>query len=505
MIAVILSGGCGSRLWPMSRNNRPKQFIPVIGDQTLFQATVARANLLEDVESCLFVCNEAHRFTVAEQLELSGSRNHQIILEPAARNTAAAIAVATLHAQAENPQDDPELIVMPSDHVINDIQVFQASVKKARSISDMGALVSLGVIPKTAHTGYGYIRRGKRLASKKHGYHVDGFIEKPDLDTATELVSSPDYYWNSGILLFRASTMIKELEKHAPEVLNAAQLALADSTQDMDFLRLSADAFMKSPSISIDYAVMEHTTHAAVVPMEAGWNDIGTWDAVWDISSKDGTGNVSRGDVTMLNAHDNLVFADHRLVSVVGVKDVIVIETRDSVLIAHRQHSEQVRELVDKLKDNDRKEVVDHRQVHRPWGWYDSVDEGGRFKVKRIMVKPGEKLSLQKHRHRAEHWVVVQGTAEVQCDDRTFLLSENESTYIPLGSVHRLSNPGRIPLEIVEIQSGSYLGEDDIIRIHDNYGRISPLSTNHQPEGKRVRPEPGNIIPESLTSAVTAS
>jgi len=500
MIPVILSGGSGSRLWPMSRRNRPKQFIPVVGDQTPFQATVARSNSLDDVKGCLYVCNEAHRFTVAEQLELSGSTNHKIILEPIAKNTAAAIAAATLYAMKEYPDDDPELLVMPSDHVVNDIDSFKNTVRKARGISDMGALVSLGVIPECAHTGYGYIKRGKKLASKSSAYCVDSFTEKPSLEKAKKYVSTDEYYWNSGMLLFRASTMINELEKHAPEILAYARQAIEDSSTDLDFHRLSSLAFDKCPSISIDYAVMEHTTHAAVVPLEAGWSDIGSWDSIWQVSQKDDHGNVSKGNVSLHNAHNNLVLSDHRLVSIVGVKDVVVIETRDSVLIADRVQSEQVKELVEHLKDNGHTEVIDHRQVHRPWGWYDSVDEGERFKVKRIMVKPGEKLSLQKHRHRAEHWIVVQGTAEVECDDRTMMLSENESTYIPLGSVHRLSNPGKIPLEIVEVQSGSYLGEDDIVRLQDNYGRTEHI---HEPKKYKNGEEKDDTEPAIL--AVVAS
>ena len=478
MIQVILSGGSGSRLWPMSRKNRPKQFIPVIGDQTPFQATVARANLLDDVSTCIYMCNEAHRFTVAEQLQLCGSTNHRIILEPVARNTAAAVAVATLHAVMEHPDEDPELLVMPSDQVVNDVTSFKDTVRRARHISDMGALVSLGVIPRNAHTGYGYIKRGSRLASKSYAYHIDRFVEKPDMDKATQYVSSEDYYWNSGMLLFKASTMIRELEKYAPEVLESARKAVDRFSNDLDFSRLSPAALESCPCVSIDYAVMENTTDAAVVPLEAGWNDIGSWDSIWDISQKDGHGNVCKGNVCLHDTQNSLVLSDKRLVSMVGVKDLVVVETRDSILIADRSQSEMVKGLVEDLTKKGHDEVNDHRQVHRPWGWYDSIDEGNRFKVKRIMVKPGEKLSLQKHHHRAEHWIVVQGTAEVECDNQTLMLSENESTYIPLGSVHRLSNSGQIPLEIIEVQSGSYLGEDDIVRLQDDYGRTETL---HEP------------------------
>lgn len=473
MIPVILSGGSGSRLWPLSRRNRPKQFVSVIGDQTPFQATVARANALEDVSTCLYICNEAHRFTVADQLELCGSTNHKIILEPVARNTAAAVAVATLHAIAEHPDDDPELLVMPSDHVIEDTAIFANTVTKARRLSDTGALVCLGVKPTKAHTGYGYIKQGKRLNAELDAFGVDTFVEKPNLKKASAYVSSGEYLWNSGILLFRASVMIDELEQFAPEILHAARSAVAGSHNDLDFSRLSIEALESCPSVSIDHAVMEHTTRATVVPMDSDWNDIGSWNAIWDVSQKDEHGNVCKGNVCLHDTCNSLVFTEKRLVSMVGVKDLVVVETRDCILIADRSESEQVKALVEDLDSKGHEEVHDHRQVHRPWGWYDSIDEGSRFKAKRIMVKPGEKLSLQKHHHRAEHWVVVKGTAIVECDERTLMLSENESTYIPLGAVHRLSNPGQIPLEIIEVQSGSYLEEDDIVRFQDDYGRTS--------------------------------
>lgn len=477
MIPVILSGGSGSRLWPLSRRNRPKQFIAVTGDKSPFQSTVSRANTLDDVSSCIYLCNEAHRFTVAEQLDLSGSTNHRILLEPVARNTAMAVAIAALYAAMELADDDPELLVMPSDHLISDEVAFKEAVNKARTISNTGALVCLGVTPGQANTGYGYIKRGALHSSDHDAYHVDKFVEKPDLETASEYVSSQEYYWNSGILLFRASRMIAELEKYAPAILEAAKAAIRASTSDLDFTRLSEAAFKSCPSVSIDYAVMEHTSNAAIVPLDAGWNDIGSWDSIWDVSNKDSSGNVSRGNVCLHDTRNCLVVSDKRLVSLVGVRDLVVIETRDSILVADRKDSQSVKNLVEQLESMDKEEVHDHRQVHRPWGWYDSIDEGNRFKAKRIMVKPGEKLSLQKHRYRAEHWVVVQGTAVVECDDQIFKLSENESTYIPLGAVHRLTNPGQVPLEIIEVQSGTYLGEDDIVRLQDDYGRTGALHT----------------------------
>lgn len=499
MIPVILSGGNGTRLWPLSRKQRPKQFIPLLGEQSPFQATVERSQQLGDVDSCLVICNEAHRFTVAEQLEISDSKDHQIILEPAGRNTAPAIAVATLLAQSQNPDTDPEILVMPSDHVIGDAEAFQEAVSHARVVCDVGAIVSFGVVPNKAHTGYGYIRRGEHLAVTENAYRIDSFVEKPDAETAIEFLNSCDYYWNSGMLLFRASMMIKELEKHAPQVLKAARDAISGSDQDIDFFRLSRESFVSCPSISIDYAVMEHTTRAAVIPLAANWNDIGTWDALWEIGNKDESGNVTHGDVALIDTADNLVFADHRLVCVAGLNDVVVIETRDSVMVLNRNEAEKVRHLVNKLHHSGRSEVDEHRQVHRPWGWYDSVDEGPRFKVKRIMVKPGEKLSLQKHHHRAEHWIVVKGTAEVHCNDQVTMLSENQSTFIPLGATHRLANPGQIPLEIIEVQSGSYLGEDDIVRFEDDYGRTPATNAEARPE------QVFTVLSDDITDAVTAS
>jgi mannose-1-phosphate guanylyltransferase/mannose-6-phosphate isomerase len=436
---------------------------------------VARAGILDDISTSIYLCNEAHRFTVAEQLELSGSTNHTIILEPIARNTAVAVAVATLHAIKEHPDDDPELLVMPSDHVIKDVVAFKETIVKARQISNTGALVCLGVAPTSAHTGYGYIKCGTRLTAASDTYAIDSFVEKPNLEKAKEYLCSGEYLWNSGMLLFKASAMIGELEIFAPDILDSARKAIKGSNDDLDFCRLSAEALESCPSMSIDCAVMERTTRGAIVPLEADWNDIGSWDAVWDVSEKDAQGNACKGNVYLQDTRNSLVLSEKRLVTLIGVKDLVVVETRDSILITDRVHSEKVKGLVEGLNSMGHEEVHDHRQVHRPWGWYDSIDEGSRFKAKRIMVKPGEKLSLQKHHHRAEHWVVVKGTAVVECDDQTLMLGENESTFIPLGALHRLSNPGQIPLEIIEVQSGSYLGEDDIVRLQDDYGRTENI------------------------------
>ena len=474
MIPIILSGGDGSRLWPLSRKSRPKQFIPVIGELSPFQESVQRAISLDDVDNCMVICNEDHRFTVADQLQAIDSTSHNIVLEPAGRSTASAIAVAALLALENAPEDDPELLVMPSDHVISDVDAFKQAVRQARTVASSGHLVTFGIMPGMAHTGYGYIKHGEALPGN-HAHRILGFTEKPDYSTALGFIRSGDYLWNAGIFLFRASTIIRELGEHAPEILEMARLAITNSTRDLDFCRLSREAFTRCKSASIDYAVMEKTTAAAVVPLDAGWSDIGTWDTIWELNNKDESGNVCRGDVLLNNAENNLVYASHRQVSVIGVEDTVVIETSDSVLVLSRDHAEMVKEIVGTLRSNGRNEASEHRQVHRPWGWYDSIEEGERFKVKRIMVKPGEKLSLQKHHHRAEHWIVVKGTAMVECDQETLMLGENQSTYIPLGSTHRLKNPGKIPLEIIEIQSGAYLGEDDIVRLQDDYGRTESI------------------------------
>ena len=474
MIPVILSGGDGSRLWPLSRKSRPKQFIPIIGELSPFQATVQRSLSIKDVDNCMIICNEDHRFTVAEQLQLSGSDNQTIVLEPVGRGTASAIAVAALLAMQDNEEEDPELLLMPSDHAIADIEAFHAAVDKARAIAAEGYLVTFGIKPESAHTGYGYICYGDQIGESE-AHRIFGFTEKPNYSTALQYCRYGNYLWNAGIFLFKASSIIRELEVHAPEILEMSRLAVSGGQQDLDFYRLSKEAFARCKSTSIDYAVMEKTSNAAVVPLDAGWDDIGTWDSIWKINDKDDSGNVCRGDVLLEQAENNLVLSNHRHVSVVGVEDIVVVETSDSVLVLNRQDAESVKNVVSTLRDQGRAEATEHRLVHRPWGWYDSIDDGERFKVKRIMVNPGEQLSLQKHHHRAEHWIVVKGTAMVECNNETIMLSENQSTYIPLGASHRLTNPGKIPLQMIEVQSGSYLGEDDIVRLQDNYGRTESV------------------------------
>jgi mannose-1-phosphate guanylyltransferase/mannose-6-phosphate isomerase len=441
---------------------------------------------MKDVDSCMIICNEDHRFTVAEQLQLCGSHNQTIVLEPAGRGTAPAIAVAALLA-LENHDDDPELLLMPSDHAIADIDAFHAAVDKARAAAAEGYLVTFGINPESAHTGYGYICFGDQIGESE-AHRIFGFTEKPDYSTALQYCRDGNYLWNAGIFLFRASSIIRELEILAPEILEMSRLAVSAGQKDLDFYRLSKEAFTRCKSTSIDYAVMEKTSNAAVIPMNAGWSDIGSWDSIWKINDKDENGNVCRGDVLLEQAENNLVLSNHRHVSVVGVEDIVVIETSDSVLVLNRQDAESVKNVVSTLRTQGRAEATEHRLVHRPWGWYDSIDDGERFKVKRIMVKPGAQLSLQKHHHRAEHWIVVKGTAMVECNNETIMLSENQSTYIPLGATHRLTNPGKIPLHMIEVQSGSYLGEDDIVRMQDNYGRTDsiPISDSSHMDGEKT-------------------
>jgi len=471
MIPVILSGGSGSRLWPLSRQQRPKQFLPVVGEDTLFQSTVSRLDSLNGIAAPIVVCNEDHRFMVAEDLRQLGKSHQGILLEPVARNTAPAIALAALHLMQINSNDDL-MLVLPADHVIADTVAFGKAIECATPAANAGQLLTFGIVPTHAETGFGYIHRAAESLDQFAGvFAVQRFVEKPDLQTAETYLAEGDYLWNSGMFMFRASAFIKELERLQPEVLKACRLAMAATEKDMDFVRVEAQAFASCPSISIDYAVMEKTDHAAVVPLDAGWNDVGAWSAVWDIGEKDAQGNVTRGDVILHESNTNLVYTEQHLVALLGVDNLVVVDTKDATLIAHKDEVQKVKEIVEQLKRDGRSEAIEHREVNRPWGSYDCTDSGERFQVKRITVKPGARLSLQKHHHRAEHWIVVTGTAEVTCDDKVFLLTENQSTYIPLGSMHRLANPGKLPLELIEVQSGSYLGEDDIERYDDVYGR----------------------------------
>lgn len=465
---VILSGGSGTRLWPLSRANKPKQFLSLDGSDTLFQQTISRAARLAGIGTPLVVCSDQHRFMVAEQLQELGVSEATILLEPVARNTAPAIALAALAAMQEDP--DALLLVLPADHIIKDNDAFVRAVESALPATREGWLVTFGITPDEPETGFGYIRKGDALDA--NAFKVEQFVEKPNQETAERYLASGEYSWNSGMFLFKATSFWSELERHAPELAQAVHKVFASATRDLDFVRVDADLMGMVPQDSIDYAVMEKTRLAAVVPVQCGWSDIGSWSALWTTRDKDADGNVLSGDVLAVDSMSNFVQTHERhMVALVGTTDLVVVTTPDATLVMHREHAQKVKSVVDALKADGRSEHLFHRKVYRPWGSYDSIDVGERFQVKRIVVKAGAALSLQKHHHRAEHWIVVSGTAEVTCDDKVFLLSENQSTYLPLGSVHRLRNPGKVPLELVEVQSGSYLGEDDIVRFEDVYGR----------------------------------
>lgn len=469
IIPVILSGGSGTRLWPLSRQLRPKQFLPLVSKQSLFQSTLQRLQGIPQLDHALVVCNEEHRFMVAEQLHSLNIPHQGILLEPVGRNTAPAIALAALYLEAQG-KANALMLVLPADHVIQDIPVFHQAIQQATQAAAAGYLATFGIVPLRAETGYGYIRQGEALDNLT-ARRVAAFVEKPDAATATRYVDSGEYLWNSGMFLFRVDSLLAELTKYHPDIVSNCRAALAHPSHDIDFIRLDQAAFTACPSISIDYAVMEKTADAVVIPLDAHWNDVGAWSAVWEVSPQDDQGNVLHGDTLTHQAQNNLVYAEHRLVTLVGVDNLVVVETKDATLVAHRDQVQDVKHIVGQLNQQQRQEANLHREVNRPWGTYDCIDVGQRFQVKRIVVKPGAKLSLQKHYHRAEHWIVVSGTAEVRCGDKTLLLTENQSTYIPLGEVHSLSNPGKVPLEIIEVQSGSYLGEDDIVRFEDAYGR----------------------------------
>lgn len=460
---VILSGGSGTRLWPLSREAYPKQFLPLAGELTMLQATWKRVAPIA-ARGPLVIANEEHRFVAAEQLQQVGAEPAAIILEPVGRNTAPAIAVAALEATRDG--GDALLLVLPSDHVITNETAFRGAVQAAAAAAEAGKLVTFGIVPTGPETGYGYIKAADGQGLRA----VERFVEKPDLDTATGYVSSGQYYWNSGMFLFKASRYLQELERFQPEMLAGSRQAWQQARRDADFTRLDRDAFIAVPSDSIDYAVMEKTADAVVIPLDAGWNDVGSWTALRDVSQQDGDGNAHQGDVIAIDCRNTYAYAQ-RLVALVGLDDVVVVETDDAVLVGKADRMQDVKTVVAQLKAEGRSEATWHRKVYRPWGAYDSIDNGERFQVKRITVKPGGTLSLQMHHHRAEHWIVVSGTAEVTRGDEVILLSENQSTYIPLGVTHRLRNPGKLPLELIEVQSGSYLGEDDIVRFEDTYGR----------------------------------
>jgi len=467
LLPVILAGGTGSRLWPLSRQLNPKQFLKLCGNTTLLQQTLSRLYSLETAASVV-ICNDDHRFLVAEQLRQSGISNARILLEPVGRNTAPAIALAALHATSE--AQDPVLLVLAADHFIADQSAFQEAVKAAEALALQGKLVTFGIVATQAETGYGYIQRGYALPQQ--GFAVARFVEKPDAATAQSYLNSGDYYWNSGMFMFKASVFLKALREFRPDIFNACTHAFAAGIQDVDFLRVDAAAFQDCPEDSIDYAVMEKARDAVVVPLDAGWCDIGSWTALWEIGEKDAQGNVCTGDVLAFGSSNSLIHAEHKLVATLGVDELVIVETKDAVLVARKDRVQDVKKVVEAIKTSGRHEHINHREVYRPWGVYDAIEAGKRYQVKRITVKPGAKLSVQMHHHRAEHWVVVSGTARVTNGDKTFLVTENESTFIPIGEVHALENPGKIPLELIEVQSGSYLGEDDIVRFEDQYGRV---------------------------------
>lgn len=474
---VILCGGSGTRLWPLSRAGFPKQFLCLTGNDSLFQQAAKRLSTLNgghvEIAPIYVVSNEEHRFLAQEQLREAGAEGVKLLLEPVGRNTAPALTLAAM-AALENG-DDPVLVVTPADQTISDESAFQQSVLKAVMAAENGDIVILGITPDKAETGYGYIKVGSANGDTDQTLPVEQFIEKPQRETAEEYLRQGGYYWNAGMFVLKASVWMAALSSLRSDIASASEAAWTGKSVDGAFIRPDKAAFSNVPSESVDYAVMEKCPGSRfpikMVPLDAGWSDLGAWDAVWNVLPKDEHGNAHSGDVIVADSHNSLVHATSRLVTLVGVQNIVVVETPDAVLVADKSRSQDVKQIVAALNNHSREEHALHRKVHRPWGWYDSIDEGGRFKVKRIQVKPKASLSLQKHHHRAEHWIVVKGTAEITNGDKTFILTENQSTYIPLGEVHRLVNPGTIPLEIIEVQSGSYLGEDDIVRFEDHYGR----------------------------------
>ena len=463
---VIMAGGSGSRLWPLSRTLFPKQFLALTSEKTMLQETLGRISDL-DINNPLVICNEEHRFIVAEQLRALNQVG-TIILEPVGRNTAPAIALAAAVLVNDN---DPLLLVLAADHVIQDKKAFTDAIKSAIPLANDGKLVTFGIVPTEAHTGYGYIKRGNVIADSS-GYVVNTFVEKPNSSTARQYIESGEYYWNSGMFLIKASRYLHELNQYRPDIYKACKQALKHTTYDKDFIRLDADIFRACPDESIDYAVMEKTTDAVVMPLDAGWNDIGAWSSLWEVNEKDKEGNVNFGDSILHKTKNSLIYGGNRLITTIGLDNLVIVDTKDALLVANKEQVQDVKNIVEKLKADKRSEFKIHREVYRPWGKFDSIDYGERYQVKRITVNPGEKLSIQMHHHRAEHWIVVSGTASVTNGDKTFLVTENESTYIPIGNIHALENPGKLPLEMIEVQSGSYLGEDDIVRFEDRYGRV---------------------------------
>jgi mannose-1-phosphate guanylyltransferase len=474
IIPVIMCGGSGTRLWPLSRAQFPKQFLPLVNDTSMLQDTLAR--LPSKHQAPVFICNEDHRFLVAEQVKQTNSAKSTILLEPKGRNTAPAVALAALNVLTDNP--DALLLVLAADHVIKEAEKFHQAVSVATVAAAKGKLVTFGIVPTHAETGYGYIQKGSKQEWPQGGnlenetFQVAKFVEKPDIETAQDYLDSGDYLWNSGMFLFKASRYIEELEKFRPDILSACRASMAKVEKDLDFTRPDRESFLQCAEESIDYAVMEKTKDAIVVPLDAGWSDVGSYSALWEVCQKDTQLNVIRGDVIAHDTSNSYIHSENKLIATLGVSNLVIIDTPDAVLIANKDNVQNVKEIVNELKAKQRTESTIHRKVYRPWGKYDSVDTGERFQVKRITVNPGAKLSVQMHHHRAEHWIIVSGTAKITLDEKTFLLSENQSTYIPIGVVHALENPGKLPLEMIEVQSGSYLGEDDIVRFEDKYGRV---------------------------------
>ncbi|MGL1922381.1 MAG: mannose-1-phosphate guanylyltransferase/mannose-6-phosphate isomerase [Hyphomicrobiales bacterium] len=468
---IIMAGGSGTRLWPLSRSGYPKQFLSLVGERTMFQQTAERLNGLSH-SPCVFICNEEHRFLAAEQVRNLDIKHGGILLEPTGRDTAPAIALAAFHAMKEDAE--AVLLILAADHVIENQDAFHAAVKIAETHALNDKLVAFGIVATSPETGFGYIKGG---VSIDDAFEISSFVEKPDLATAKKYLNSGEYYWNSGMFMYKASRYLEVLKQHRPEIYDACQKAICSETLDLDFIRIDEEAFMACPAESVDYAVMEPSCVAAngdavVVPLDAGWNDVGSFAALWEVSSQDVDGNSFEGDVKSVNTKNTLVRSSERLVATVGIEDLVIIDTKDSLLIAHKDHTQDVKKIVNELKAEARKEVKLNREVYRPWGKYDSIDNGLRFQVKRITVNPGAKLSIQMHHHRSEHWIVVAGTAKVSNGDQTVLLTENQSTYIPLGTIHALENPGKVPLELIEVQTGTYFGEDDIVRFEDRYGRV---------------------------------
>jgi len=469
IIPVILSGGSGTRLWPLSRKEYPKQYLPLTGDNTMLQETILRLNGLDNLADPIIVCNASHRFLVAEQCQQIDIKKSTILLEPIGRNTAPAIAAAAL--QSLKQTDDTVLLVLSADHVIQDVEAFHQAINIASQQAQKDKLVTFGIVPTDANIGYGYIKTSKKGVDD--AYKVEGFVEKPNLKTAQTYLEQGDYLWNSGMFMFKATTLIDELIAHSPDIVKSVSSAINNATQDLDFTRLDKQAFESSPSDSIDYALMEKSDNVVVVPLDAQWNDIGSWSALHDIGTKDSDGNAIQGDVLTEDTTNTYIYANHHMVATIGVQDLVIVDTPNATLIATKDKAQEVKKIVEQLQEQDREEQFCHRKVYRPWGWYDSIEVGFNFQVKRLHINPGAKLSLQMHHKRAEHWVVVSGTASAINGEEILTLAEGESTYIPIGTMHGLENNTNEQLEIIEVQSGTYLGEDDIVRFKDIYGRVS--------------------------------